>query len=109
MGVKYIWKRDKLSHTLVTDSLGRIKLGPLAGAIMVNIDPVESTEENLKVWFNLWDEVSAITTEQIFKIEGESFRLPRLPQFEEKGVEFSLQKVSNSMKTVIEDCSKKCH
>jgi hypothetical protein len=103
--VSYIWKRDKETQTLITDKDGAVTLGPLRGATMISVAPVDSGDENLNTYFNIWDECAAQCVEQIFKTEGESFRLPILSQFEQKGQEYCLLKVNTRSKTVIEDFS----
>ena len=104
--LRYIWKRDNNTHNAITDSQGRIYLGNLEGVTYVGVTAVDVKNEQLNTFFEIFNKNSSLTPTQLIRVEGESISLPVLRQFEQKGLEYSLQKINKHRKTVLEDLTK---
>lgn len=104
--LRYLWKRDNNTHNAITDAQGRIHLGNLEGVTYVGVTAVDVKDEQLNTFFEIFNKNSSLAPSQLIRVEGESISLPVLRQFEQKGLEFTLQKINKQRKTVLDDLTK---
>ena len=103
--LKYIWNNEQTEHKLVTDKRGAINLGNLPGVSLIGTQVDEAKEEKLNTYFNIWDQMQSEGETEVVILENKTVSLPVLRQFEEKGIEFVLQKLNRKTRSVIEECS----
>jgi hypothetical protein len=104
--LRHIWRGATEDSTLVTNAEGKIELGALEGVVGVGVEVDEAAGEKLNTYFVLADDAASYSLPNVRVQEGESLQLPVLAQFEQKGHEASLYRLT-ATGSVVEDCTAK--